>query len=79
MHDWVSAIDGVLDFILTPKTCDVFLSKFEDKKGGFGGSYPSNSSENFEKKIQGQLFDKSLKIEVWLKLNGKQKRYLHLG
>ena len=32
MHDWVSAIDGVLDFILTPKTRDVFVSKIEDKR-----------------------------------------------
>ena len=32
MHDWVSASDGVLDFILTPKTCDVFVSKIEDKR-----------------------------------------------
>ena len=78
MHDWVSASDGFLDFILTPKTRDVFVSKFEDKKGGFGGSCPSNSSENFKKKIQGYYFDKSLKFEIWLKLNGKQKRYLNL-
>ena len=40
MHDWVSASDGVLDFILTPKTRDVFMSKIEYKKGGFGDSYP---------------------------------------
>ena len=78
MHDWVSAIDGVLNFILTPKTCDVFLSKIEDKKGGFGGSYPSNSSENFVKIMQGYDFDKSLKFEIWFKLRGKQKRYLNL-
>ena len=63
MHDWVSAIDGVLDFILTPKTCDVFLSKIEDKKGGFGGSYPSNSSENFEKKYRGSFLIKVLSLK----------------
>ena len=63
MHDWVSAIDGVLDFILTPKTCDVFLSKIEDKKGGFGGSYPSNSSENFEKKYRGTFLIKVLSLK----------------
>ena len=56
MHNWVSASDGVLDFKLTPKTCDVFVSKIEDKKSGFGGSSPSNSSENFAKNTGVQGF-----------------------
>ena len=45
-----------LDFISTPKTRDVFVSKFEGKKGGFGGSYPSNSSEKNRKKDTGVRF-----------------------
>ena len=53
MHDWVSASDSVLDFILTPKTCDVFLSKIEGKRVVSGVATLQIHSKISKKKIQG--------------------------